>query len=325
MSIPADLAAHLAAFPAALRALIEAELAAGNSVIEVAHCFLAPPVGAYVKLEKNISTRPRETSGEFTFHEQSNSSYSGEWTDAKRFFFVLEPPRPAEPEPNMDLIRENQMRPAVEAEASLLVEFNQTRVEQFRSSMVIDYEKWHDGIGYDLTLLTEMTGEERNEFETLLLARADRDWRDVEALAALQTARATEALKRAFAEGDAVIRDAVLRYAPAIVSEAEETAHLVAAIGQARFYAGLTQTLDRVARFHPPRVVAALWRAVREREGEVAGHLAALLMFIHGRAAAPFDWNHRPFFLQIGATEPGPERERLIGELEANIGEARVT
>lgn len=327
MNTSAAFRSQLAAFPLALRALIEAELAAGNQIVEVASSFPAPPVGAYVKLQNVISTRPRESSGVLTFYERNSSLYSGEWTDAKRFYFVVEPARPAEPEPDMDAVRENRIRPAALTgdEPLTTASPGQTRVGQFRSSMVIDYEKWHDGKGYDLTLLAEMTAAERDEIETLLRARADRDWRDVEALAALKSERANAALKRAFATGSVEVRHAVVRYAPALVSEAERTAHLVAALGQARFYAGLTEALDGAAAWHPPEIVAALWSGVREREGEVAGHFAALLMYIHGRADAPFDWNHRPFFLQIGATEPRPARENLVRELEAKIGESPIT
>src|SRR5262249_33247684 len=39
-------------------------------------------------------------------YDRNSSIYSGEFTDAKRFYFVLEPPDPPPPEPNMDAIRE---------------------------------------------------------------------------------------------------------------------------------------------------------------------------------------------------------------------------
>ena len=56
--------------------------------------------------------------------------------------------------------------------------------------MVIDYEKWHDGVGYDLDAIREASQDERQAIEILLFNRGTRDWRDVEALAALDTARA---------------------------------------------------------------------------------------------------------------------------------------
>ncbi len=94
-----------AAMPAALRKLLEAELAAGNEIIEVSHCFPAPPAGAYFKLAKPVSTRPRESGDDIHFYNRDNSSYAGEFTDAKRFYFILEPPYPPPPYPDMDAIR----------------------------------------------------------------------------------------------------------------------------------------------------------------------------------------------------------------------------
>ena len=98
-------ARQIAAFPAALRELIESELKAGNKIVELSSTHPAPPIGAYVKLENPVSTRPRESSPGVDFYERRSPIYSGEFTDAQRFYFVLEPPHPPEPEPDMDAIR----------------------------------------------------------------------------------------------------------------------------------------------------------------------------------------------------------------------------
>jgi len=46
---------------------------------------------------------------------------------------------------------------------------------RFRASMKIDYEKWHDGIGYDITLLKQAIGEIRisNQVRPLMQDRLD--------------------------------------------------------------------------------------------------------------------------------------------------------
>ena len=88
-----------------LRDLLLAELAAGNSIVEVGHSFPAPPVGCYFKLASPVSTRPRASGDGIDFYDRNSSIYSGEFTDAKRFFFILEPPNPPPPEPDMDAIR----------------------------------------------------------------------------------------------------------------------------------------------------------------------------------------------------------------------------
>lgn len=107
MNLTTEQQRELAQFPAVLRALIEAELAAGNSIIEVGHSFPAPPAGAYFKLANKISTRSRVSGDGIDFYERNSSIYSGEFTDAKRFYFILEPPNPPPTEPDMDAIRKS--------------------------------------------------------------------------------------------------------------------------------------------------------------------------------------------------------------------------
>lgn len=105
MSLTPEQQKELAAFPPALRKLVEEELAAGNSVVEVGHSFPAPPAGAYFKLANKVTTRPRASAHGLDFRERNSSSSSGEFTDAKRFYFLVEPPGPPPPEPDMDAIR----------------------------------------------------------------------------------------------------------------------------------------------------------------------------------------------------------------------------
>lgn len=105
MNLTAEQQKELAKFPSGLRSLLEAELAAGNSIVEVGHSFPAPPAGAYFKLANKVSTRPRASDAGIDFYERNSSIYSGEFTDAKRFYFILEPPNPPPAEPDMDAIR----------------------------------------------------------------------------------------------------------------------------------------------------------------------------------------------------------------------------
>ena len=56
---------------------------------------------------------------------------------------------------------------------------------RFERSLRVDHEKWHDGVGYDLDAIREAAPDELASMEALLLERDVRDWRDVEALAAV--------------------------------------------------------------------------------------------------------------------------------------------
>ena len=212
-------AKEIAAFHAALRELIDAELKAGNKIVELSSTFPAPPpAGAYVKLENPVSTRPRRTALGVDFYDRNSSSYSGEFTDAKRFYFVLEPPHPPEPAPDMDAIRamiearqraadaelfeaqrtgiQEKPRPFIRAVPSPIPSQPEratpskgSSVDRFRESMVSTYERWHDGIGYDIAIFKTATPDELVEIENLLLSSSIEDWRDVEALAALDSLR----------------------------------------------------------------------------------------------------------------------------------------
>lgn len=96
---------QLGRFPASLHALVEAELAAGNSVVEVSTGHPATPVGACIKLTLKVSTRPRASGDGLRFRERNGSSHSGEFTDTDAHYFVLEAPDPPAPEKSMDEIR----------------------------------------------------------------------------------------------------------------------------------------------------------------------------------------------------------------------------
>src|SRR6185295_8635034 len=209
MSLSAEQAKEIARMPAALKNLVEAELKAGNEIEEIGHSFPAAPVGCYVKLARPVSSRPRQSSEGIDFYDRNSSSYSGEYTDANRHFFVLEPPHPPEVEPDMDTIRAGvQPRNPPHTELS-----DETAVGRFRDSMRIDYEKWHDGVGYDIDIIRNATPDDLVEIETLLVQRPVADWRDVEALAALDSPRARSLLNKTLKHGNHELRAAVADHA----------------------------------------------------------------------------------------------------------------
>ena len=193
-------------------------------------------------------------------------------------------------------------------------------LDRFQSSLFIDYEKWHDGVGYDVDALREMTPAERGAAERRL--DATHDWRDVEALAVLAQLGSTSAeqsLRSALRTGSHEIRLAVLQHAPQLADDEARTAVLVHALETATPFDGFTATLEQVEKFHPPAIVEALWRGLMDRQGDVAAHYAAMLAFIYGKADSTFDWSMRPLFLKFN-TEKTAERNAAIAELRTRIG-----
>ncbi|MGD0817748.1 MAG: hypothetical protein ABR986_05040 [Methanomassiliicoccales archaeon] len=308
--------------PEQLRALLEMELESGNEIAEIGHSFPAPPAGLFVMLARPVTTRPHESGGGIEFYDRDTLYHSGEFNDAKRFFFILEPPHPPPTEPDMDTIREahgaDRKVESTKGQENV-APAPDTPLNRFVRSMIIDYEKWHDGIGYDLEALGQASPNERLAIEKLLISSKGRDWRDIEVLAEMDTPRSRKALREAFANGDLEVRMAVISYAPDIIPYNEKVDAIVHSLRVGNLYGGLSHTIDLVEEFHPPEVVEELLRGAREREGEVAVLLAGMLLFVHGKADEPFDWSQRPYLLRFN-TEDTQERHEVFLELCQKIG-----
>lgn len=302
------------ALPAALRLLLEQELAAGNRVIEVGHTHPAAPVGAYFLLANRVSTQPRATTPSLHFYERHTTQYFGEFTDEQRHFFVLEAPEPQPPPPDMDAIREaaNASRPRAIVDPG-----NSPALRRFQESLQIDYEKWREGIGYDLEAFAELTAEEQERAIARMIP--PQGWREVEVLLASRSPGAKEALQRASRTGPLEVQLAIARLAPKLVNDEVRTQTLIRALASADIMGGLSQALDQIEEFHPPAIEAELWRGLREREGDVAYHCAATLALIHGKINSRFDWTYRPLFLRFNTTDAS-ERRAAEQELRTLLG-----
>jgi hypothetical protein len=192
-------------------------------------------------------------------------------------------------------------------------------LNRFKKSMEIDYEKWHDGVGYDVEAIHKSSPQERIEIEKLLINRTPIDWRDIEALSELKSRSGHNVLKAAFLDGSITIRLAVIRYSPGLVDDAGRVTTLIQALRSATLYAGLSQALDLVEEFHPPEVVQELLFGLLKREGDVATLFAAMLFFIYGKAESSFDMKKRPFYLRFN-TEDAEKRRLAFLELCNVIG-----
>jgi hypothetical protein len=185
--------------------------------------------------------------------------------------------------------------------------------------MDLSYESWRDGLGYDLSMLKTASLQDRDQIEEFLVSRPVYDWRDVQALAALDSPRARALLRNTLRGPDRGLATAVRDFAPGLVCEKEHAKSLVAALTGSDSDVGIIQALLEVEEFHPPDVVDALFRGVLTRDGKTAVHFAAMLMFVRGKATSSFDWDQRPFFLKFN-TEVPAEREAAFRELCEKLG-----
>jgi hypothetical protein len=193
-------------------------------------------------------------------------------------------------------------------------------VARFKASMSIDYEKWHDGIGYDIDAVKAATPAERTQIEAIMLAHTVQDWRDLEALEAIGTSTAIAAIRATLKSSNPELR---LRAARALAhesgGEATRDAAIVHAIDRADVFSGLSEALDAAAE-HPSQAVKdALFRATLNGTSVTAVHTAALLLYLYGKAKAPFDHAQRSFFLKF-STETKQSRLAPFNELCDRVG-----
>ena len=334
MSIIEDNQREFLKFPDALRKLVHDELAAGNQVLEFGHGFPAAPCGAYIKLASPVSTRERVATEELDFYDRDSNSYSGEFTDSSRHFFVLEPPNPPKQTPDMDAIRAAldaehaigstlpipiQNRSDIRRETASPA--SKSLFDRFVTSMEMDYDKWREGEGYDLAILEQASESDRADIERKLLQNAPFNWRDIEALAVIDSPKARAAIMNAFFHADTETRMSVHRCAPDLISAPLRIESIVRALRESEISYGLSQALDEIEEFHPPEVIQELLRGLMRRDGATACHFAAMLYFLHGLSDSSFDWEHRPFFLKFN-TNNLVEREAVVRELCQSIGVA---
>ena len=316
MTIPPEFRAEADSLSAPLRALLDAELAAGNSIAQVGSCFPAPPVGAYVTLTNPITTRSRESGGG-VFYRFINSLNSHSFSDERQFYFVLGPALPPPPEPHMDAIREAHLP---KNQSNYTSPFDPDSAGgRFRRGMELDYVRWRDGDGYDLDAIADASPADRAVIEALLLPRGVSDWRDVDALAALATPGALAALESAWSHGSARIRTAILTYSSDLIAEADRIHFLVEILETASLDNGLSQAIDLAEECHPQPVIDALLRGTLRLSGEAAVNFAGLLMFLHGKAESAFDWDKSSFFARFN-TDNRQQHQTAFLELCAKIG-----
>lgn len=90
-------------FPAALRTLVEAELAAGNTIVETGVGHPVPPAGDGLKFAHDLST-PLPVG--LKAYARNSSLHHTEVTDQERMFWVFTAAHPPPPAPDMNLIRD---------------------------------------------------------------------------------------------------------------------------------------------------------------------------------------------------------------------------
>jgi hypothetical protein len=199
-----------------------------------------------------------------------------------------------------------------------------TPLERFRASMAMDLDRWRDGEGYDLAALAEANDDERRTIESWLLAGPSEDRRDIEALAALGTEAAIQRLRSLAAGSDQSMALAVIALGLSdggdCVTPERAAERIAETLDRPQSKEALRQATDCAERHHPPIVLDAIVRRLRDTDRVTAYDLVALLLTLCGRAESRWDMDRRPEILDRVEAITGPDdarREAAIADLLA--------
>jgi hypothetical protein len=345
MLLADKIATYVPKLPPSLRALVEGELAAGSEIIDVEIGRGENAGKVAIILKHPFRTTKENPPTDVLYRELldrdpmiweyyvADESFSVATAKFKPMKFqpITGPPNPTEAHiERMKKIQEREEAQAKErarehaaeqaaamASAASRLSGNAERptdpLQRFLASMIIDYEKWHDGVGYDLDALAQLSEADLENVERTLIDHSPRDWRDIEALGQIDSPTAKKVVNEALKSFDPQIRQTARLYAEEEPDPKERERLLIKNLKSNDLFGGLSQAIDEAEEFHPPAVVDELFKGALKRDGEAAVHFAALLYFIHGVSKEAFDWNHRPFFLKFHST--GAEREAVFREL----------
>lgn len=193
--------------------------------------------------------------------------------------------------------------------------------QRFLDSMILNFERWHDGIGYDLEILKQLGPGERASIEELLIENLKHkgDWRDVEALAALNTPKAREAVDQARFHNKTKVRNYALRNIIRNQDPENTSKELIAELEEQLIQAVMQGDYE-IAEYMPTmRVKKALLDSILEIVSEKRVSAAAFLLYLCGQTSEPFDWDQRPFFLRFSGENFG-EIQKAWVELRKRAG-----
>jgi hypothetical protein len=181
-------------------------------------------------------------------------------------------------------------------------------LERFMQSMNIGYIEWHDGIGYALSALSELNQDELQTVESLLIERKDQDWRDVEALAALATPAAIQALKECLQSTNLEGRLFAVKFLKDMRIEDRVEEILLDTLPQTAIGNGLTYALSIIEQYPTERLKQKLLWCCMNGNEDIRVHCAALALYLYGIASTSFDVSHKIVF---EFKEANPEKRRV--------------
>jgi len=173
-------------------------------------------------------------------------------------------------------------------------------LQKFAESMKIGYMEWHDGVGYDLESLKQISGDELKQVEALLISRVERDWRDVETLAEIDSEETLLALKSAINSKNLEVRVRATEKLSqkGILNDVEAEMFLVNTIPVVPFY-GQKFIIQLVSQYPTQAVKRTLLWSTLYGNDDIRHYAAALIYHLYGITTSSFDLNYRSFFFRF--------------------------
>lgn len=179
-------------------------------------------------------------------------------------------------------------------------------VQRFVSSMQLTHDQWKDGEGYDLAALHGLSNPEAAHILDLLNERLDNsgaNWRDVDALAAMEIPPARMAIKRLAEHWSAEIRLRASRYLHERGDDKAAEREVVRLLRDPDTDIGANAVITMAEEHPTPAVREALLACAMDGADHLRVHAAALALFLAGGAKESFDWSHRPLYLEFGESD----------------------
>jgi hypothetical protein len=176
----------------------------------------------------------------------------------------------------------------------------------FLDSMIMNFDRWHDGTSYDLEALERLGPKERASVEELLIENLKEagDWRDVNALAALGTDSALKAVDKARFHKNTKVRDYALKIILNTHNLKDRTKEDITELEDQVVQAVKRGNFEMAEYMPTMSVKKALLDSTREADSVIRVNAAAFLLYPCGQAPEPFDWSQRPFFLRFAEGDP---------------------
>lgn len=182
--------------------------------------------------------------------------------------------------------------------------------ERFQASLNVGFDQWHDGIGYDLAALGEMSAEERESVRSMMAARirgGSASWREVEVAGVLGDRAALQAAAKS--KDDIVSRRALEALGDSRGAEAKVAAGVLSGN-----WTVFSQALDSAPDHKTEPVKRALIERVRRRDD---GCVPAGMVLLEVFAGVEDAWPERPMLFRI---REEPEGGRTFQDLVRRVG-----